>query len=55
MKVSGITTFARKGQNEMPTDEVTLISDGNEVIGAFVPAAIWFQIQAFVGRVIERI
>lgn len=49
----------RDSKKDIARDEVTLIYEQrngeHETVGAFVPAAIWFQLQGFVARVIERV
>lgn len=52
MRAATPSTLARE---ELSQDEVTMVYQDGKVIAAVVPASIWFQIQGFVARVIERL
>lgn len=58
MKISSCTslgrTLMRPTDSGLPLDQVIVAERNNAALGVWVPWEIWFQIQHFVSRVIER-
>lgn len=50
----GRTLVGKTDGRPLPLNDVIICTDGTEPKGVWVPWEIWFQIQHFVNRVIER-